>query len=73
MLLSRTRTLLLRNIKDSNNHFTRRHSHEGGVPGENLPFGKSLGRPAKMTTLFVLFFGSGLLAPNLVFMYMYLK
>ncbi|KAG5885363.1 hypothetical protein JTB14_035167 [Gonioctena quinquepunctata] len=33
-----------------------RYSHsEGGVPGANLPFAKSIGRPAKLTILFTRF------------------
>ncbi|XP_018568940.1 cytochrome c oxidase subunit 7C, mitochondrial-like [Anoplophora glabripennis] len=69
-MFRRTGALLLKNIK---NYTARRYGHEGGVPGENLPFGKSLGRPTKLSFLFMLYFGSGFWTPYFLFMYMYLK
>lgn len=51
----------------------KRHSHHGGVPGENLPFGKSLGKPGRLTMIFVLFFGSGMWVPQVAFLYMMIK
>lgn len=45
----------------------------GGVPGENLPFGKSLGRPGKMTLIFCLFLGSGMWLPNIAVLYMLIR
>ncbi|KAJ8947280.1 hypothetical protein NQ318_014177 [Aromia moschata] len=56
---------LLRNIMVNN---VKRCSH-GGMAGENLPFGKSLGRPGKLTLLFCLYFGTGFWAPFLILTY----
>ncbi|CAH0551196.1 unnamed protein product [Brassicogethes aeneus] len=52
---------------------TARFMSEYGTPGSTLPFCKSLGRPGKITLIFVLFFGSAWWAGPLAFVYMMLK
>ncbi|CAG9764715.1 unnamed protein product [Ceutorhynchus assimilis] len=51
--------------------FNRAMSHrEGGTPGENLPFRKLIGNPARCTWVFILWFGSGLWVPCVAFVYL---
>ncbi|CAH1373686.1 unnamed protein product [Tenebrio molitor] len=48
-----------------------RNDHEGGIPGENMPF--KFHNRFTLTLKFIIFFGSGTSAPQLVVTYQLLK
>lgn len=66
--LSRISNRVGRNVVTN---FVRNHGLQGGVPGENLPFG--LDNRYKLTAYFILYIGSGLSAPYLITRHQLLK